>query len=154
MKKLKPGMPAPDFLLPDQNGKLKSLKNFKNKKLIIYFYPKDSTPGCTKEACNFRDNFSLLKRKGFGIIGVSCDSEKSHLKFAEKFELPFTLLADIEKKMVNDYKVWGKKKFMGREYMGIFRKTFILDENRLISHIIEEVDTVESTQQILELTTK
>ena len=152
MSSLKPGQKAPAFSLPDQTGTVRSLKEFKEKKLIIYFYPKDSTPGCTKEACDFRDHYKALQKKGYGIIGVSCDSVKSHQKFQEKYELPFPLLADTEQEMVQAYGVWGKKKFMGREYMGIHRTTFLLDEKRKITHIIEDVDTANATAQILELT--
>jgi peroxiredoxin Q/BCP len=146
------GKKAPDFALPDQSGTIRRLKDFTEKKIIIYFYPKDSTPGCTKEACDFRDHYQALQQKGYGIIGVSCDSVKSHLKFQEKYALPFPLLADTEQEMVNAYGVWALKKFMGREYMGILRKTFILDEKRKITHIIDDVDTANATAQILALT--
>jgi peroxiredoxin Q/BCP len=116
---------------------------------VLYFYPKDSTPGCTAEACNLRDNYELLLSQGYKIIGVSPDSVKSHEKFATKFELPFPLIADTEKKIVTDYQVWGEKKFMGRTYMGVFRTTFIIDEKGVIERIISEVNTKNHTEQII-----
>lgn len=148
--KLKEGDKAPAIKGKDQNGKPVSLADFKGKKVILYFYPKDDTPGCTKEACNFRDNYSMLKKKGFEVIGVSVDNEKSHQKFIQKYDLPFTLLADDDKKIVNDYGVWGKKKFMGREYMGTNRVTFIIDEGGRIEKIITKVDTADAAKQVLE----
>src|SRR5690606_37985894 len=118
---LKTGDKAPEINANDQHGNLITLARFRGKKVVLYFYPKDNTPGCTKEACNFHDNYALLKKKGYEVIGVSVDSEKSHQKFIEKFELPFTLISDTDKKVVQDYGVWGLKKFMGREYMGTNR---------------------------------
>ncbi len=149
--KLKEGDKAPAIKGKDQNGKPVSLTDYKGKKVILYFYPKDDTPGCTKESCNFRDNYSSLKKKGFEVVGVSTDDEKSHQKFIEKFNLPFTLLADDEKKIVNDYGVWGEKSFMGRKYMGTNRTTFIISETGKIEKIITKVDTSNSTQQVLDL---
>lgn len=148
--KLKVGDKAPAINAKDQNGNEISLAQFKGKKVVLYFYPKDSTPGCTKEACNFRDNYKTLQKKGYEVIGVSTDSEKSHLKFIEKYELPFPLIADTDQKVVNDYGVWGLKKFMGREYMGINRTTFLIDEKGKIEKLIEKVDTENSTEQILQ----
>src|ERR1700743_262581 len=125
---LKQGDKAPAFNSTDQNGNPVSLKDFKGKKVVLYFYPKDDTPGCTAEACNLRDNFSELKKKGIVILGVSTDSVKSHKKFEDKYFLPFTLVADEDKKIVNDYGLWGEKKFMGRTYMGTNRATFLINE--------------------------
>lgn len=151
MATLKEGDKAPAIKAKDQSGKAVSLSDFKGKKVILYFYPKDDTPGCTKEACNFRDNYAALKKKGFEVIGVSTDSEKSHQKFIEKYELPFSLLVDDEKKIVNDYGVWGEKSFMGRKYMGTNRVTFIISEDGKIEKIITKVDTGDSAKQVLEV---
>lgn len=151
MTHLKPGDAAPNFTAKDQNGNSVSLSDFKGKKVILYFYPKDLTPGCTVEACNFRDNATLLKEKGFEVVGVSADDEKKHQKFIEKHDLNFTLLADTDKKVIQDYGVWGEKKFMGKIYDGIYRETFVIDENGVIEHVIHKVKTKESTQQVLEL---
>ncbi|MCS6820221.1 MAG: thioredoxin-dependent thiol peroxidase [Chitinophagales bacterium] len=149
MTKLKIGDKAPDFSAPDQNGKNVKLADFKGKKIVLYFYPKDDTPGCTKEACSFRDNYKQLQKAGYEIIGVSVDSVKSHKKFEEKYELPFILLSDEEKQIVQDYGVWGKKKFMGKEYMGTNRVTFVIDEKGKIARIIEKVDVSNAAEQIL-----
>jgi peroxiredoxin Q/BCP len=151
MSKLKVGDKAPEINANDHNGKPYSLKNAKGKKVILYFYPKDDTPGCTAEACNFRDNYAALQKKGFEVAGVSVDDEKKHNKFIDKYELPFTLIADTDKKVVEDYGVWGLKKFMGREYMGTSRVTFIIGEDGKIEHIIDKVETKNSTQQVLDL---
>jgi len=151
MSKLQVGDKAPDITANDQTGKPFSLKALIGKKVILYFYPKDDTPGCTAEACNFRDNYSALKKKGFEVIGVSVDDEKKHNKFIEKYDLPFTLIADTEKKVVEDYGVWGEKKFMGRQYMGTNRVTFIIGEDGKIEHIINKVETKDSTKQVLDL---
>ncbi len=151
MSKLKVGDKAPEINANDHNGKPYSLKNAKGKKVILYFYPKDDTPGCTAEACNFRDNYAALQKKGFEVVGVSVDDEKKHNKFIDKYELPFTLIADTDKKVVQDYGVWGLKKFMGREYMGTSRVTFIIGEDGKIEHIIDKVETKNSTQQVLDL---
>lgn len=133
------GKQAPLFVLPDQNGEEQSLERYLGQWIILYFYPKDDTPGCTKEACSFRDGYAELRKEGIIILGLSADSVKKHLKFAEKFSLPFPLLADEEKKVVERYGVWGKKKFMGREYLGIFRTTFLIDPNGVIAKVYEDV---------------
>lgn len=148
---LKEGSKAPDFKATDQNGNTVSLKDYKGQKVALYFYPKDNTPGCTAEACNIRDNFALLKKEGIVVIGVSVDNEKSHKKFEEKFQLPFILLADTEKKIVEAYGVWGLKKFMGREFEGTRRVTFLINKKGIIDHIIEKVNNKEHSAQILEL---
>jgi peroxiredoxin Q/BCP len=147
---LKEGNRAPDFKAKDQNGKIVSLKEFEGKKLILYFYPKDDTPTCTNEACNLRDNFSDLKKKGYVILGVSADEEKKHLKFIKKYDLPFQLLADVELKVIKAYDVWGTKQFMGKIYDGINRTTFVIDEKGKIEKIITDVKSKEHTEQILE----
>jgi len=149
MSQLKEGDKAPDFKAKDQNGNDISLSDFKGKKLILYFYPKDDTPGCTAEACNLRDNYELLMKKGFAILGVSADNEKSHLKFIKKFELPFPLVADTDQLVANAFGTWGLKKFMGREYMGMHRYTFVINEEGLILKIFTKVETANHTQQIL-----
>lgn len=146
---LKEGDVAPELNAKDQNGKIISLKDYRGKKVILYFYPKDSTPGCTAESCNLRDNYSELKKQGYEVIGVSADNEKSHRKFIEKYNLPFTLIADTEKKVINAYGVWGKKKFMGRVYDGIHRTTFVISEQGKIEKIITEVNTKNHTAQII-----
>jgi len=150
MTTLKEGDKAPDFKAKDKDGKEISLKSLKGKKVVLYFYPKDDTEGCTKEACNFRDNYKGLIKKGFEVIGVSNDDEKSHGKFVKKYSLPFPLLADTDKKIVNDYGVFGPKKFMGREYDGIYRTTFVINEKGVIEKIIDKVDTANATEQLLE----
>ena len=147
---LKEGDKAPDFTGKDQNGKEVSLKELKGKKVVLFFYPRDNTPGCTAEACNLRDNYSALKKQGYEIIGISTDSEKSHQKFIDKFKLPFNLIADTDKKIVTDYGVYGKKKFLGKEYMGIYRTTFIINEEGSIEKVIDKVDTKNHTEQIRE----
>lgn len=148
-KTLKAGDKAPDFSVPDQDGNMVSLKDYKGKKVILYFYPKDDTPGCTAEACNLRDNRPLIMKKDYEIIGVSADTVKSHKKFAEKFNLPFKLLADTEKDIINKYGVWGEKKFMGRKYMGILRVTFLINEKGVIEQVISDVKTKNHAEQIL-----
>jgi thioredoxin-dependent peroxiredoxin len=147
---LKPGDKAPDFTAKDQDGKVHTLKDYKGRKVVLYFYPKDNTQTCTTEACNLRDNYAILKKKGIVVLGVSADDEKSHKKFEKKYSLPFTLLADTDKKIVNDYGIWALKKFMGLTFMGILRKTFLIDENGKIAHIIDKVKSKEHTAQILE----
>jgi len=139
MKKLTEGSKAPDFSLSDQNGKVHALSNYRGKWVLLYFYPKDNTPGCTKQACAIRDVFPTLKRQQLVVLGVSIDSEKSHKKFEEKFSLPFTLLADTEKRVVRQYSVWGLKKFMGREYEGTFRTSFLINPEGVIAKIYEMV---------------
>jgi peroxiredoxin Q/BCP len=146
---LKVGDKAPHFEGMDQDGKLIALEDFKGKKLVLYFYPKDDTPGCTKEACNLRDNYAGLKKKGYAIVGVSADTEKKHKKFIDKYKLPFSLLADVEKETIKAYDVWGEKKFMGRTFDGIIRTTFVIDEKGKIERIITDVDTQNHTDQIL-----
>ena len=140
---------APDFTLKDQDGKEHKLSSYSNQYVLIYFYPKDDTPGCTAEACNLRDNYELLMKKGFAILGVSADNEKSHLKFIKKFELPFPLLADTDQSVANAFGTWGLKKFMGREYMGMHRYTFVINEEGVIQKIFTKVETANHTQQIL-----
>jgi|SRR5690606_45360 len=151
MTTLQVGDPAPNFIAKDQNGQERALKDYANRKLILYFYPKDSTPGCTTEACNFRDHYETLQREGFDVVGVSVDNQKSHQKFTEKHQLPFTLLIDEDKKMVNDYGVWGEKSFMGRKFMGTHRTTFVINEKGIIEHIIKKVDNKNAAQQIRDL---
>lgn len=146
---LKAGDKAPDFSAKDQTGKFVSLKDYKGKKLVLYFYPKDDTPTCTKEACNLRDNYAGLKRKGYAIVGVSADEEKKHLKFIKKYELPFPLIADVDMKVIKAYDVWGKKQFMGRIYDGINRTTFVIDEKGRIEKVITDVKSADHTEQII-----
>ena len=154
MKHLKVGDQAPDFSVKDQSGNKIKLSDYAGKRVVIYFYPKDNTQGCTAQACNIRDNYSDLDKKGIVILGVSADSEASHQKFIDKFDLPFTLLADVDKKMLNDYGVWGEKKFMGRVYDGIHRTTFIMDESHAIVGIIEKPKTKDHSREILEVYSK
>jgi thioredoxin-dependent peroxiredoxin len=151
MIQLKEGMKAPSFEGTDQNGKTIRLSDFSGKKLVLYFYPKDNTPGCTAEACNLRDNHQILLNKGFAVVGVSMDSEKSHKGFASKFSLPFPLIADTSGKIVNDYGVYGEKKMYGKSYMGIVRTTFIIDEKGIIEKIISKVETSNHSEQIFKL---
>ena len=146
---LKAGDVAPDFSVNDQNGNPVKLSDFKGKKVVLYFYPKDNTPGCTAESCNLRDNYQALQKAGYEILGVSKDSEKSHRKFIDKFELPFTLLADTEKDIHEKYGTWIEKSMYGRKYMGTARVTFLIDENGIIEEIIEKVQTKDHTAQIL-----
>lgn len=148
MKILKIGDLAPDFKGVDQDENSISLKDFKGKKVIIYFYPKDDTPGCTAEACNLRDNYNDWINKGFIVIGISPDSIASHKKFAEKYNLPFSLISDPDKEILQAYNAWGEKKMYGKVYQGVLRKTFILDKNHKIEKIIEKVDTKDHTNQI------
>jgi peroxiredoxin Q/BCP len=151
MIQLKEGMKAPGFEGIDQNGRTVKLSDFTGKKVVLYFYPKDNTPGCTAEACNLRDNWDSFLKKGFVVVGVSPDSEKSHKSFAEKFTLPFPIIADSSKKILNDYGVWGEKKMYGKSFMGVLRTTFIIDEKGIIEKIITKVDTGGHTKQIFEL---
>lgn len=150
MKELTEGAIAPDFTANDQNGNTVTLSSFKGKKVILYFYPKDDTPGCTAEACNLRDNYELLTKQGFVVIGVSTDSEKSHQKFIAKHELPFILIADTDKKVHELYGTWQEKSMYGRKYMGTARYTFVIDENGVIIKIFTKVDTKNHTRQILD----
>jgi peroxiredoxin Q/BCP len=151
MIQLKEGMKAPLFEGTDQDGRTIKLGDYTGKKVVLYFYPKDNTPGCTAEACNLRDNNDLLAKEGFTVIGVSIDSEKSHKGFASKYSLPFPLIADTSKKIVNDYGVYGEKKMYGKSYFGIVRTTFVIDEKGIIEKIISKVDTQNHTEQILKL---
>jgi len=149
MSKLQIGDKAPSINAIDQNENSINLESYRGKKVVLYFYPKDMTPGCTAQSCNLSDNYKLLLEKGYDVLGVSCDSVKRHQKFIAKHDLPFNLISDEDHKVVNDYGVWQLKKFMGREYMGIVRTTFIIDENGLIFDIISKVNTKEHTTQIL-----
>ena len=151
MIELSEGQKAPNFSAKDQNGELISLSNFEGKNIILYFYPKDDTPGCTAEACSFRDHYESLIAQGFVVLGVSTDDEKSHLKFINKHNLPFSLIADTEKEIVEAYGVWVEKNMYGKKYMGIARKTFIIDKKGLILKIIDKVDTKNSSAQVLDL---
>lgn len=150
-KEIKVGDPAPAISAKDQNGNMVSLSQFKGKKVALYFYPKDDTPGCAAEACNFRDHYQNLKAQGIEVIGVSTDSQNSHQKFAGKYNLPFSLLADTDQKIVNDYGVWGEKNRYGKKYMGVNRYTFLIDREGKIAHIIKKVDTQKAVQQVLDL---
>lgn len=143
------GMKAPAFAVNDQDGNTVKLADLAGKKVVIYFYPKDMTPGCTAESCNLRDNYKLLQRQGYEVLGVSSDNEKSHQKFIAKEKLPFRLLADVDKKMHAAYGTWIEKSMYGRKYMGTARKTFIINEKGVIEEIIEKVDTKNHTDQIL-----
>jgi peroxiredoxin Q/BCP len=147
--KLTVGNKAPDFEVLDQDEQKQSLKQYKGKWILLYFYPKDDTPGCTKEACAFRDNFPKFKKLDAVVLGVSVDPVAKHVKFIEKYQLPFTLLADVDKEIVNAYDVWGKKKFMGREYMGTFRMSFLIDPQGKIAKIYEEVKPEEHAEEVL-----
>lgn len=149
MTTLKPGDKAPDFSIPNQDGNIVSLSDFKGKKLVLFFYPKASTPGCTAEACNLRDNVDRFRESGYEILGASADSPKRQFNFKEKYELPYDLLADEDHKLLNAYQVWGPKKFMGKEYDGIHRTTFVIDENGIITEVISKVKTKDHTDQIL-----
>lgn len=150
MALLNVGDVAPNFTAKNQDGKDISLTDYKGKKVILYFYPKDNTPGCTAESCNLRDNYSDLTTKGFEVIGVSPDSEKSHQNFISKFSLPFTLLADTEKEILKAYGAWGLKKNYGREYEGVLRTTYVIDEEGKIEKVFAKVKTKDHTEQILE----
>ena len=144
------GTKAPDFSLQDQNGKIHTLEDYRGKKVILYFYPKDNTPGCTAEACSLRDGYAELRDKGYVLIGISKDSPASHVKFAAKYELPFILLSDQSTEVNQAFGVWQKKKMAGREYMGTVRTTFITDADHRITHIIRKVDTKNAAAQLLE----
>jgi len=149
MTTLKIGDQVPNFEAKDQSENTIKLSDYKGKKLVLFFYPRASTPGCTVEACNLRDNYQQFLKKGYDVLGVSADTAKKQENFRNKNELPFPLLADVDKKVINAYKVWGPKKFMGREYEGIHRTTFIIDENGKLEDIIVKVKTKEHTAQIL-----
>ena len=143
------GEKAPSFSLQDSEGKAHSLENYQGKTIVLYFYPKDDTPGCTKEACSFRDNYAAFKEAGIEIIGISPDTVASHQKFSEKYDLPFTLLADPDHKVCEAYEVWGKKKSFGREYEGVFRTTFIIGPDGTIKQVFENVKPSEHSQEVL-----
>lgn len=151
MATLEVGQKAPDFSAKNQHGETVHLSDLKGKKVILYFYPKDNTPGCTTEACNFRDNYQSLQKDGFEIIGVSVDDEASHQKFSSKHELPFQLLVDEDKKLVEAYGVWVEKNMYGKKYMGTARTTFVIDADGIIQHIIKKVDNKNASQQIRDL---
>ncbi len=146
---LKEGDAAPDFSAPNEKGESTSLANYKGKKLVLYFYPKDDTPGCTAESCSLRDGYPQFLAKGYDVLGVSPDSVKKHVKFQEKYSLPFSLLADESHAVAEAYGVWGPKKFMGRAYDGIHRTTFVIDEAGKIERIINKVDTENHAPQVL-----
>ncbi|MFD2550778.1 thioredoxin-dependent thiol peroxidase [Bizionia sediminis] len=150
MTNLKPGDKAPDFTAKDQDGNSISLSDYKGKKLVLFFYPKASTPGCTAEACNLSDNYNRFQSAGYAILGVSADSEKRQSNFKNKYQFPYPLLADEDKSVIEAYGVWGPKKFMGKEYDGIHRTTFIIDENGHIEDVITKVKTKAHTDQILD----
>ena len=154
MPALAAGQPAPSFTYTDSAGKTRSLEDFRGKKVVLYFYPKDNTPGCTLEACSLRDGYDELRDRGIEVIGASADSEKSHEGFRRKFKLPFELISDPEKKVLEAYGVWGEKQFMGKKFMGINRKTFVIDEAGTIIHVIDKVNTKDHAKQILELLEK
>jgi peroxiredoxin Q/BCP len=147
---IRAGEKAPDFNGKDQNGETIRLKDYKGKKLILFFYPKDQTPTCTVEVCNLRDNFSLLKKNGFAIVGISADTEAMHQKFITRNSLPFPLIADTEMKIIRSYDVWGEKLFMGRRFDGINRTTFVIDEKGKIEQVITKVQSKRHAEQILE----
>ena len=151
MNTLKVGDKAPNFVIKDQDGNSIKLSDYKGKKLIVFFYPRANTPGCTAEACNLSDNYKELQSQGYEIIGVSADNEKKQSNFRNKFNFPYPLIADVDKELINAFGVWGLKKFMGREYDGIHRKTFIVNEQGIISHVIDKVKTKDHAAQILEL---
>jgi len=149
MTTLKAGDKAPDFSGVDQDGKAHKLAHYAGKKLVVFFYPKASTPGCTAEACDLRDNFERFKANNYELLGVSADNQKAQSKFKDKYEFPFPLIADEDKSVINAFGVWGPKKFMGKEYDGIHRTTFVIDEKGIIEEVIEKVKTKEHASQIL-----
>lgn len=150
MNTLKVGDKVLDFTVNNQDGEALSLSDYKGKKLIVFFYPKASTPGCTVEACNLRDNYTVLQEHGYELLGVSADSEKRQSNFRNKYEFPFPLLADEDKAVINAFGVWGEKKFMGKTYDGIHRKTFIINEEGFVERVIDKVKTKDHAAQILE----
>ena len=150
MKTLQVGESVPAFSVSDDKGYTQQLSDYKGKKLIVFFYPKANTPGCTAEACDLRDHFKELQEAGYALLGVSADSEKKQRNFSEKYDFPFPLLADEDKQVINAFGVWGPKKFMGREYDGIHRMTFIIDENGVVERVIKKVKTKVHATQILE----
>jgi len=148
---LEVGTAAPDFTLKNQQGEDVSLSDFRGQKVVVYFYPKDNTPGCTKEACSIRDNYSDLQVKGAVVLGISADSVKTHAGFSQKYELPFHLLSDPEKSVIKAYGAWGEKKMMGKTYEGILRSTFVIDEQGSISKVFNKVKTAEHGSELLEV---
>ncbi|WP_276166599.1 thioredoxin-dependent thiol peroxidase [Zobellia alginiliquefaciens] len=150
MNTLQVGDKVPDFSSKDQDGNTIKLSDFKGKKLIVFFYPKASTPGCTAEACNLRDNYADLQAEGYELLGVSADSEKRQTNFKKKYDFPFPLLADEDHTVINTFGVWGPKKFMGREYDGIHRKTFLVDGDAIVTKVIDKVKTKDHATQLLE----
>ena len=150
MTPIQVGDKVPPFSVSDDRGNTKSLSDYAGKKLVVFFYPKANTPGCTAEACDLRDHYNELQDAGYSLLGVSADTEKSQRNFSEKFEFPFPLLADVDKEVINAFGVWGPKQFMGKEYDGIHRKTFIIDENWTVERVIDKVKTKEHASQILE----
>lgn len=149
MTTLKVGDKAPEFTSKDQDGNIITLNNYKGKKLVVFFYPKANTPGCTLEACNLRDNYTELQQEGYEILGVSADSERKQSNFRNKFDFPYPLLADEDKSVINAFGVWGPKQFMGRNFDGIHRVTFVIDETGTISKVIDKVKTKDHANQIL-----
>lgn len=150
MTPIQVGDKVPSFSVSDDRGNTKSLSDYTGKKLVVFFYPKANTPGCTAEACDLRDHYKELQDAGYSLLGVSADTEKSQRNFSEKFKFPFPLLADVDKEVINAFGVWGPKQFMGKEYDGIHRKTFIIDENGTVERVIDKVKTKEHASQILE----
>lgn len=150
MKPLQVGDKVPAFSVSDDRGNTQQLSDYKGQKLVVFFYPKANTPGCTAEACDLRDHFKELQEAGYALLGISADSEKKQRNFSEKYDFPFPLLADEDKQVINAFGVWGPKKFMGREYDGIHRMTFIIDENGVVERVIEKVKTKVHAAQILE----
>ena len=150
MKTLQVGETVPAFSVSDDKGNIQQLSDYKGQKLVVFFYPKANTPGCTAEACDLRDHYKELQEAGYALLGVSADSEKKQRNFSEKYDFPFPLLADEDKQVINSFGVWGPKKFMGREYDGIHRMTFIIDENGVVERVIEKVKTKVHAAQILE----
>ena len=151
MKTLKAGETVPDFTVKDESGNAVSLSDYKGKKLIVFFYPKANTPGCTAEACNLSDNYAELQARGYEILGVSADSQRKQSNFKKKFGFPYPLLADEDKEVIDAFGVWGRKKFMGREYDGIHRLTFLIDKDGVVEHVIDKVKTKDHAAQILEI---
>ncbi|MCI0336812.1 MAG: thioredoxin-dependent thiol peroxidase [Acidobacteria bacterium] len=150
-KELKVGDKAPAFSLKNTEGKTVKLSDYKGKKVVLYFYPKDMTPGCTKEACGFRDDFAQLKKRGVEVIGVSGDDQNSHQKFTEKYSLPFTLLSDPDHEMMQQYGAWGEKSMYGKKFMGVLRMTYVIDEQGRIAHIFKKVKTESHSQDVLQV---
>lgn len=148
--KIKVGDQLPNFEMPNQNGEIVSLESLKGQKFLLFFYPKDDSPGCTKEACSIRDNYRKISKAGYKVFGVSPDTPKKHLKFIDKYEFQYDLLSDEDKVVLNSYGLWGPKKFMGREIIGVYRTTILVDENGVIEEIIEKVKTKIHGEQILE----